>query len=104
VLCLCDYEGHLYAGTTTGAIGGLGSQSGIGAESSVSKKQLFLSRALSSTDSEIGQVWRYEGEPNEWTLAGGNQVCSLIIFRGNLYAGTALGSGRLYRYDDWTKV
>ncbi len=115
VLCLCEYEGRLYAGTTFDTSEALGSQSSLGAELSVSKKQSSLSRALRST--YIGQVWRYEGG-TEWTQIVqvvdtnlvnhlDDEVCSLIVFKENLYAGTAWGAGRLYRYDGgttWKKV
>ena len=81
VLCLCEYEGRLYAGTMS----------------------------TSNPSGGIGRVWRYDGGVT-WTLVGDNmddQVCSLVVFRGKLYAGTAWGSGRLYRYEggtSWTMV
>lgn len=65
-----------------------------------------------------GRVWRYNGELwEEVSPVGGlgNQVCFLIVFKGDLYAGTTLyqsftdGIARLYRLDDadacaWTMV
>lgn len=80
VLCLVEYDGHLYAGTTS---------------------------AFSSGG--IGRVYRYDGGTT-WTLVGDNmdnEVCSLAVYEGNLYAGTAWNGMKLYRYDGgttWTQV
>ncbi len=88
VLCLCEYNGDLYAGTMS-----------------------------ASTSYPIlmgwGKVWRYDGDSN-WTQVGGpvgtvldRQVSALVVYKENLYAGTSGGGGRLYRYDGgttWTKV
>jgi hypothetical protein len=81
VLCLVDYEGHMYAGTmsTSDPLGG------------------------------VGRVYRYDGGSN-WTLVGDNldnQVCSLAVYQGDLYAGTAWHGMKLYRYEGgttWTQV
>jgi len=80
VLCLCEYEGHLYAGTVSN--GEMG---------------------------EKGRVWRYDGG-TVWTLVGDNmddRMLSLVVFKGDLYAGTGFVAGRLYRYEGgttWTMV
>lgn len=80
VLSLVEYEGHLYAGTTS-AFGSGG----------------------------VGRVYRYEGG-NTWTLVGDNldnEVCALAVYQGDLYAGTAWQGMKLYRYEDgtnWTQV
>ena len=83
VLDFVEYNGHLYAGTMN--------------------------------DTDVGQVYRYEGGTT-WTLVGDNmdhQVCSLAVYQGDLYAGTAWNGMRLYRYtpgttvgpvNDWTLV
>ncbi len=79
VLCLCQYNGHLYAGTLSTS-----SQTG----------RVWRYEEESTN-------WTLVGDNLD------NQVCSLIVFRGNLYAGTAWGSGKLYRYDgdnNWTNV
>jgi hypothetical protein len=77
VLCLCESDGYLYAGTMSDdAIGRVWRYDG-------------------------DTTWTLVGDNMD------NQVCALIVFRGNLYAGTAWGSGRLYRYDGgttWTMV
>ncbi len=81
VLCLCDHQGDLYAGT------------------------------MSSGDpyGGIGKIWKYDGGTS-WSLVGDNldnQVADLAVYGGNLYAGTGYGQGRLYRYDGgtvWTRV
>lgn len=81
VLCLTEYEGHLYAGTmsTSYPMGG------------------------------VGRVYRYDGGTS-WTLVGDNldnQVCSLAVYQGNLYAGTAWNGMKLYRYEGdttWPQV
>jgi len=60
--------------------------------------------------SSSGKVWRYEGAKT-WTLVNDglavNQVTFLIIYKGELYAGTATPA-RLYKFnpatDSWTKV
>lgn len=81
VLCLVEYDGHLYAGTTS-AYGG---------------------------SSGIGRVYRYDGGTT-WTLVGDNMdhdVCSLAVYQGHLYAGTAWNGMKLYRYEgdtSWTQV
>jgi hypothetical protein len=81
VLCLCEWNGSLYAGTMS----------------------------TDNPRNGIGKVWRYDAIGN-WTLVGNNmddQVCSLIVFNGALYAGTAWGQGKLYRYEGgttWTTV
>jgi len=81
VLSLVEYGGHLYAGTMS----------------------------TSGYDS-IGQVYRYDGE-NTWTLVGDNmdnQVSMLVVFNGDLYAGTSGDRARLYRYnsinEEWDLV
>lgn len=86
VLDLKEYNGQLYAGTT--------SQFSSGG---------------------IGQVYKYEGG-TQWTLVGDNldnEVCALAIYQGELYAGTAWEGMRLYKYTpgdtncgipDWTRV
>lgn len=63
----------------------------------------------------IGRVYRYEGGTT-WTRVGdnlANEVHSLVVYNGNLYAGTAWAGyfggagGGLYRYDGgttWTIV
>lgn len=86
VLSLVEYNGYLYAGTMSS----------------------------SDRDGGIGRVYRYDGVNAEgehvWTMVGDhmdNQVSSLVVFRGELYAGTAWGSGKLYRYNEennWTLV
>ena len=77
VLCLCEYDGDLYAGTMSGDnIGRVWRYDG-------------------------GTAWTLVGDNMD------GQVCALIVFRGSFYAGTAWGSGRLYRYDGgttWTMV
>jgi len=87
VLCLAEYNGRLYAGTMS----------------------------TSSPYGGIGRVYRYDGGTS-WTLVGDNldnQVCSLAVYAGNLYAGTAWNGMRLYKYtpgstncgiNDWTRV
>ncbi|MBN1392465.1 MAG: DUF11 domain-containing protein, partial [Sedimentisphaerales bacterium] len=111
VLCICEYDGNLYAGTGVYSAPreGFGSLSGDDTKSPVSKEKLILSGEVINTDSAVGQVWRHDGSSN-WTQVGDNldgQVCSLSVYRGLLYAGTAVGSGKLYRYDGgttWTNV
>jgi hypothetical protein len=94
VLSLVEYNGELYAGT----------------------------RQIPSWFEGIGKVWKYEGEGTNWTLVGDNldlQVSALVVYYGNLYAGTSSlnktpYTGSLYRYDyeggtlnpnsDWTKI
>jgi hypothetical protein len=83
VLALAGYNGHLYAGVIS--------------------------------DSYTGQVYKYEGN-SEWTLIGDNmddEVCSLAVYQGDLYAGTAWNGMRLYKYTsgvtncgvpNWTRV
>lgn len=63
-----------------------------------------------STDMSSGQVWKYEGGEN-WTLVGqwmDDQIDSLVVYKGQLYAGTSWNGMRLYRYNDspgnWTLV
>ncbi len=81
VLCLVEFRGHLYAGTTS-AFGGY---------------------------SGVGRVYRYDGG-NTWTLVGDNMdnsVCSLAVYQGDLYAGTSWNGMKLYRYEgnpNWTQV
>jgi hypothetical protein len=81
VLCLAEYRGHLYAGTTS-AFGGY---------------------------SGVGRVYRYDGE-DTWTLVGDNMdgaVCSLAVYQGDLYAGTSWNGMKLYRYEgnpNWRQV
>jgi len=87
VLCLAKYNGKLYAGTMSSPFPASG----------------------------VGRVYRYDGGTS-WTLVGDNldnQVCSLIVYDGNLYAGTAWNGMRLYKYtpgstncgiNDWTRV
>jgi len=66
--------------------------------------------AITSPDSSAsrGLVYRKDGET--WTLIGelDNQVCFLIGYKGHLYAGTGIGSARLYRWvpetQKWIKV
>ncbi len=69
----------------------------------------------SNTYSSQGLVLRYDGYDDSvgehvWTQVGllDNRVCVLVEFNGDLYAGTGLGSARLYRYDpgteSWTLV
>jgi len=75
VLCLVDYMGELYAGTMSDSYPFDG----------------------------IGRVYRYDGGTT-WTLVGdnlSNETAFLVVYDGNLYAGTA-GDGRLYRYDGGT--
>jgi len=86
VLDLKEYNGQLYAGTTS---------------------QFF--------SGGIGRVYKYEGG-TQWALVGGNLdngVCALVVYQGELYAGTAWGGMRLYKYTpgttncgipDWTRV
>ncbi len=84
VLCFCEFNGNLYAGTMTGL-----------------------------PYSGIGEVWQYDGGTN-WTRVGTNlrsQVCALTVFNGVLYAGAGTvnvsNDGTLYRYDggtSWTQV
>lgn len=76
VLCLVEYEGHLYAGT------------------------------MSTSDPMhgIGRVYKHL-DGTSWTLVGDNlddQVSSLAVYQGNLYAGTAWNGMRLYRYTPGT--
>jgi len=83
VLSLVEYDGHLYAGTMT--------------------------------TNWVGQVYRYDGN-NTWTLIGDNldnQVSSLAVYKGDLYAGTAWNGMNLYKYTpgttncdipNWTRV
>ena len=87
VLCLVDYDGQLYAGTMS----------------------------TSDPSSGVGRVYRYDGGTS-WTLVGDNldnQVSSLAVYQGNLYAGTAWNGMRLYKYTpgetncdiaNWTRV
>jgi hypothetical protein len=81
VLCLVEFGGHLYAGTTS-VFGGY---------------------------SGVGRVYRYDGG-NTWTLVGDNMdgaVCSLAVYQGDLYAGTPWHGMKLYRYDgnsNWRQV
>ncbi|MCX6844500.1 MAG: choice-of-anchor J domain-containing protein [candidate division WOR-3 bacterium] len=79
VLCLCEYNGQLYAGTMSD----------------------------SNPREGVGRVYRYDG--SQWSQVGGdldNQVACLVVFREELYAGTAWNRGRLYRLDSggnsWT--
>ena len=75
VLSLVEYNGHLYAGTTS-AFGSGGT----------------------------GRVYRYDGGTT-WTLVGDNldgNVCALVVYKGDLYAGTSWNGMRLYRYDGGT--
>jgi len=84
ILCLCEYDGDVYAGGSTacGLLYGL------------------------------GKVWKWDGA--SWIVVGDNmdhQVCSLVVFQDELYAGTAYVAGdkaRLYRYNQqdrsWTRV
>lgn len=83
VLCLVDYQGYLYAGTMDAAYWPQG-----------------------------GRVYRLHTDSgaNEWLLVGDdldNQVSSLVVYSGELYAGTSWNDGRLYRCDgtfDWSRV
>jgi hypothetical protein len=56
-----------------------------------------------------GLVYRMD-DNGTWTLIGelDNQVCFLIGYKGHLYAGTGIGSARLYRYvpesQSWIKI
>jgi hypothetical protein len=58
--------------------------------------------------SSSGRVWRYEGD-QRWTPVGilEEQVTFLIVYKGDLYAGTATPA-RLYKYNpittSWTKA
>ncbi|MBL7119282.1 MAG: hypothetical protein ISS53_01205 [Dehalococcoidia bacterium] len=87
VLDLVEYNGSLYAATMS----------------------------TSNPRSGVGQVWRYDGlDPDTgehtWTLVGNNmdnQVCDLVVYNDELYAGTAWNGGKIYRYDDvldWTPI
>lgn len=87
VLSLVEYEGQLYAGTMS----------------------------TSSRSNSVGRVYRYDGGTT-WTLVGDNmdnQVSSLAVYQGDLYAGTAWGAMNLYKYTpgttncnipNWTRV
>jgi len=81
VLCLVEFGGHLYAGTTS-VFGG---------------------------HSDVGRVYRYDGG-NTWTLVSDNMdgaVCSLAVYQGDLYAGTSWNGMKLYRYEgnpNWRPV
>jgi hypothetical protein len=80
VLCMAEYRGELYVGTTTE----FGIRSGT------------------------GQVWKFNGK--EWELVGDgldHNVNALVVYRGELYAGTSLNGMRVYRYKggkDWELV
>lgn len=86
VLSLVEYDGYLWAGTTS-EFGGWGG---------------------------VGRIYRYDG--SSWTLVGDNldnAVCSLAVYKGELYAGTAWNGMRLYKYTpgrtncgipNWTRV
>ncbi|MDH5483489.1 MAG: hypothetical protein OEY22_11540 [Candidatus Bathyarchaeota archaeon] len=56
----------------------------------------------------VGKVWKYDGRT--WTDVGtlDNQVCFLIVYKGDLYAGTGINAARLYKFNvettSWTKV
>ncbi len=93
VFSLCEYDGQLYAGTQHYSEG---AQAGV-----------------------EGRVWRYDGEDDGeyfWTRVGtgmGEQVTSLVVFEGDLYAACyEVGEpvplvGKLYKYEGgttWTKV
>lgn len=64
----------------------------------------------SDIDSSSGKVYRYDGD-KKWTPVDNglevNQVTFLIVYKGELYAGTATPA-RLYKYNptttSWTKV
>lgn len=87
VMDLIEYNGHLYAGVTTGFSGYNG----------------------------MGKVYKYDGD-KKWILVGDNMdhaVISLAVYKGNLYAGTGRGAFRLYKYtpgmtncgiQNWTRV
>lgn len=60
--------------------------------------------------SSSGKVYRYDGSKTWTSVVNGltaNQVTFLVVYKGNLYAGTATPS-RLYKYDpattSWIKV
>ena len=88
VLCLVEYGGVLFAGTIS----------------------------TCDTDS-VGRVYKYLGG-TAWAPVGGTldkQVSSLVVYNGNLYAGTTCykgtcppeGNGELYKYippNDWISV
>lgn len=64
----------------------------------------------SVTSNSQGLVFRYDGYntssgEHTWTQVGqlDNQVCVLVEFNGDFYAGTSYGSARLYRYDPMTE-
>jgi hypothetical protein len=78
VLDLAEYQGQLYAGTMD--------------------------------PGNPGSVYRYDGG-SDWTEVGcfvsGEQVSALVVFKGELYAGTSWAGAKLYRYngpDDWELV
>jgi hypothetical protein len=74
VLDLAEYEGQLYAGTMNPG----------------------------NPDKPGSSVYRYDGG-SDWTevgyFASGEQVSALVVFKGELYAGTSWGGAKLYRYD-----
>ena len=56
----------------------------------------------------LGLVYKYD-TGTAWSLVGtfGNQVCFLIEYKGDLYAGTANDTARLYKYtgaESWDEV
>ena len=80
VLCLTEYEGHLYAGTTS----------------------------WSTEEALHGEVYRYDGG-GEWTIVADgrsyDEFSSLAVYHNRLYAATSWKGGQLYRYEggtDWT--
>lgn len=85
VTAITSYDGALYAGVTTNK----------------------------DMDSGSGQVWRYSDQgpiPDHWEKAADglqNEVTTLAVYDGDLYAGTAYGSAKLFKRESggsWTKV
>ncbi|MEM2282839.1 MAG: hypothetical protein QXH26_04790 [Candidatus Hadarchaeales archaeon] len=80
VLCMAEYRGELYVGTTSE----FGMMSGV------------------------GRVWKFDG--SKWELVGDgldHNVNALVVYKGKLYAGTSLNGTRVYRYEGgkrWTLV
>lgn len=63
-----------------------------------------------NTSQSVGTGKVYRLDDDSWTLVGDeldNNVCTLDVFNGELYAGTAYGDANLYRYDgpdEWIQV
>ncbi|UCC79001.1 MAG: PKD domain-containing protein, partial [Candidatus Zixiibacteriota bacterium] len=117
---------YLYAGTTNpgkvcgyaggGVWGHISPTLGFSVASLiVFQDQLYAGVATASNAySSQGLVFKHHEDPmtgeHIWTQVGqlDQQICVLVEYNGELYAGTGVGSGKLYRYDplnqSWTLV